>query len=42
MKNISSWIGFTLVWIALALFTLEALQHRRRHLRLLGESAVPV
>ena len=36
------WIGFTLVWVALALFTLEAIQHRRRHLRLLGESAVPV
>ncbi len=36
------WIGFTLVWIALMLFTLEALQHRRRHLRLLGESTVPV
>jgi chloramphenicol-sensitive protein RarD len=36
------WIGFTLVWIALVVFTLEALQHRRRHLRLLGESALPV
>ena len=36
------WIGFTLVWIALVLFTVEAVQHRRRHLRLLGESAVPV
>ena len=36
------WIGFTLVWIALVVFTVEAVQHRRRHLRLLGESAVPV
>jgi chloramphenicol-sensitive protein RarD len=36
------WSGFTLVWIALVIFTVEAVQHRRRHLRLLGESAVPV
>ena len=36
------WIGFTLVWIALVLFTVEAVQHRRRHLRLLAETAVPV
>ena len=28
------WIGFTLVWVALALFTTEAIQHRRRQLRL--------
>ena len=36
------WIGFTLVWIALVVFTVEAVQHRRRHLRLLGEATVPV
>ena len=36
------WIGFGLVWVALVIFTVEAWQHRRRHLRLLGESAVPV
>jgi chloramphenicol-sensitive protein RarD len=36
------WVGFTLVWVALVVFTVEALQHRRRHLRLLGESTVPV
>ncbi len=28
------WIGFILVWIALALFTAEAINHRRRQLRL--------
>lgn len=28
------WAGFVLVWVALALFTVEALGHRRRQLRL--------
>jgi len=28
------WVGFTLVWVALVLFTAEALTHRRRQLRL--------
>lgn len=27
------WLGFALVWLALAILTTEALQHRRRHLR---------
>jgi chloramphenicol-sensitive protein RarD len=36
------WVGFALVWLALAMFTVEALQHRRRHLRLLAETAVPL
>lgn len=32
------WVGFVLVWIALAIFTTEALRHRRRQLRLVAES----
>ncbi len=28
------WVGFALVWIALVIFTFEALRHRRRQLRL--------
>ncbi|MCW2792466.1 MAG: RarD protein superfamily transporter [Nocardioides sp.] len=28
------WVGFVLVWIALVLFTVEAINHRRRQLRL--------
>ena len=24
------WVGFTLVWVALAIFTVEALRHRHR------------
>ncbi len=28
------WIGFVLVWIALVIFTVEALSHRRRQLRI--------
>jgi chloramphenicol-sensitive protein RarD len=36
------WIGFALVWIALVAFTVEAMQQRRRHLRLLGEATIPV
>ncbi len=31
------WVGFVLVWAALALFTYEALRHRRRQLRLAAE-----
>ena len=30
--------ALTLVWIALAIFTTEALRHRRRQLRLVAES----
>ena len=32
------WIGFVLVWIALAIFTVEAVGHRRRQLRLTVEA----
>ena len=32
------WIGFGLVWAALAVFTVETLNHRRRHLRLAAEA----
>ncbi len=32
------WVGFVLVWIALTIFTTEALRHRRRQLRLVAES----
>ncbi|ANH37216.1 putative DMT superfamily transporter inner membrane protein [Nocardioides dokdonensis FR1436] len=34
------WAGFVLVWIALAMFTFEALRHRRRQLRLTVAAAV--
>lgn len=33
------WVGFVLVWIALALFTAEAVSHRRRQLRLAVEAS---
>lgn len=32
------WVGFGLVWLALAIFTVEAVQHRRRQLRLAAEA----
>jgi len=32
------WVGFGLVWVALALFTVESLRHRRRTLRLTAEA----
>ena len=32
------WVGFGLVWVALAIFTVESLRHRRRTLRLAAES----
>ena len=32
------WVGFGLVWVALALFTVETLRHRRRQLRLSAEA----
>jgi chloramphenicol-sensitive protein RarD len=35
----SRWIGFVLVWIALAVFTIETTQHRRRQLRMTAEAA---
>ena len=33
------WIGFTLVWLALAIFTGEALRHRHRQLQLVAEAS---
>jgi chloramphenicol-sensitive protein RarD len=32
------WAGFGLVWVALAIFTVEAVNHRRRQLRLMAEA----
>jgi chloramphenicol-sensitive protein RarD len=32
------WIGFALVWVALAIFTVESVRHRRRQLRLATET----
>ncbi len=33
------WAGFALVWLALTMFTTEALRHRRRQLRLTAEAS---
>ena len=33
------WVGFALVWLALAIFTVEALRHRRRQLRWSSEAS---
>ncbi|GAA1928438.1 EamA family transporter RarD [Nocardioides hwasunensis] len=35
----SRWIGFGLVWVALVIFTVEALNHRRRQLRLVAQAS---
>ena len=35
----SRWIGFGLVWVALVLFTVEALNHGRRQLRLIAHAS---
>ena len=32
------WVGFVLVWVALAIFTVEAISHRRSQLRLTVEA----
>ena len=32
------WIGFALVWVALAMFTVESVRHRQRQLRLAAEA----
>jgi len=32
------WIGFVLVWVALAIFTVESVRHRQRQLRLAAEA----
>jgi len=33
------WVGFALVWVALAIFTFETVNHRRRQLRLATEAS---
>jgi chloramphenicol-sensitive protein RarD len=33
------WVGFGLVWLALALFTVETVNHRRRQMRLVAEAS---
>jgi chloramphenicol-sensitive protein RarD len=35
----SRWIGFGLVWVALVIFTVEAVNHRRRQLRLVARAS---
>ena len=35
----SRWIGFGLVWVALVLFTVETVNHRRRQLRLVAHAS---
>jgi chloramphenicol-sensitive protein RarD len=35
------WVGFVLVWVALALFTVDALRHRQTQHRLTADLAVP-
>jgi len=35
----SRWIGFGLVWLALVVFTIEALNHRRQQLRLVAHAS---
>ena len=36
---VTRWIGFSFIWLALVMFTVEALVHRRRHLRMVAEAA---
>lgn len=36
---VGRWIGFTLVWIALVVFTFEAITHQRRQLRMAAEAS---
>ncbi len=33
------WVGFGLVWLALAVFTVDLVRHQRRQSRLVGELA---
>jgi chloramphenicol-sensitive protein RarD len=33
------WVAFGLVWLALALFTVETVNHRRRQMRLVAEAS---
>jgi chloramphenicol-sensitive protein RarD len=39
---VGRWVGFTLVWVALVVFTAEAVNHRRRQLRLTVEASTAV
>jgi chloramphenicol-sensitive protein RarD len=39
---VGRWVGFTLVWVALVVFTVEAVNHRRRQLRLTVEASTAV
>lgn len=36
---VGRWIGFGLVWVALVIFTVETINHRRRQLRLVAEAS---
>jgi chloramphenicol-sensitive protein RarD len=36
---VGRWIGFGLVWVALVIFTVETINHRRRQLRLVTEAS---
>lgn len=36
---VGRWIGFGLVWVALVIFTVETINHRRRQLRLIAEAS---
>jgi chloramphenicol-sensitive protein RarD len=35
------WIGFSIVWLALMIFTFEAIAHRRQQQRLLAAEPIP-
>ncbi len=35
---VGRWIGFAMVWVALSVFTVEAIRHRHRQLRLTAEA----
>ena len=37
--SMGRWVGFGLVWVALAVFTVEALNHHRRQLRLVAQAS---
>ena len=36
--TLARWLGFALVWLALALLTAESLRHHRRQLRISAEA----
>ncbi len=37
-RSTGRWVGFALVWVALAIFTFESIRHRRRQLRVAAEA----